>query len=233
MHVWVLGQQMAGEHAGSHRFDGPHRRRLRPVIAVSREAGAGGGEIARLAAQSLGWELLDANLLDRVADRYHLARPMLELVDETRMNWMYDVFGPWFDRRIIPHEKYVARLTRVVRAAALRGNVVLVGRGAQFMLPRGEVLAVRVVAPLPWRVQRVAQLFAITETVARRWISEIDRGRGEFARRFFHQDVANPCLYNVVYNVASLSDLAEAAQDIVSLYRRLEETEALAAAAHN
>ena len=230
MRDWVLGQRMAVQKTGTSRFDPPHRRRLRPVITVSREAGAGGGEIARLVAQRLGWELLDARLLDCVADRFHLPRPMLEMVDETSMNWVYDMFGPWLDRQIIPHEKYLVRLSRVVRAAALRGSVVLVGRGAQFMLPRGEVLAVRVVASQQSRVRRVMQRTGISETAARRLVAETDRGRSEFVQHFFHHDIADPHLYDAVYNVDTLS-LPEAAEDIAALYRRVASQEGMRLAA--
>jgi len=52
--------------------------------------------------EKLGWEVLDKSLLNRVADRYGLSRPMLELVNETSANWAHDVLGTWFDRRIIP-----------------------------------------------------------------------------------------------------------------------------------
>src|SRR4051794_7115671 len=37
--------------------------RLGPYITLTREAGAGSNEIARLVAQSLGWEVLDQELL--------------------------------------------------------------------------------------------------------------------------------------------------------------------------
>ena len=107
----------------------------RTYVAISREAGVDAGEIARLLGQRLGWEVLDRTLLDRVAERLHEPRSMVNLVDETQANWAYDVLGAWMDGQIVTHEKYVACLTRVVRAAGRRGKVIFVGRGRSSSSP--------------------------------------------------------------------------------------------------
>lgn len=216
MHAWVLNQEVAAHTPQSYLVDPAHRR-LGPYIAISREAGAGGSEIATLVGQRLGWEVLDKNLLDRVADQSRVSRPMLDLVDETTANWAHDILGAWLDRRLVPHEKYVVHLSRVVMAAARRGNVVLVGRGAQFMLPRGHGLAVRIVASEKYRVQRVMSLLHMTEAAARHFVAETDRGRREFVGRFFRHDIADPHLYDIVISIDHIGP-ALAADWIVSAY---------------
>ena len=100
----------------------------RTYVAISRESGTDAAEIAGLLGQKLHWEVLDKTLVDRVAERFRDPRSMLDVVDETESNWIYDVLGTWMDDQIVTHDKYVAHLTRVVRAAARRGKVVLVGR---------------------------------------------------------------------------------------------------------
>jgi cytidylate kinase len=173
-------------------------------ITVSREAGAGGGEIAAMVGRKLGWEVLDRNLLDQVADRFRLSKPMLELVDETDSNWAYDMVGAFLDPKIVPHEKYLAHLSRVIRVAARRGNVVIVGRGAQFLLPHDSGLAVRIVASMKYRVARIVQLLDYDEAQARRYLHEVDHGRKEFVEKFFHHDVTDPRLYDLVLYVDHL-----------------------------
>ncbi len=167
-------------------------------IAISREAGAGGGEIAAMVGRKLGWEVLDKNLLDQIADRFRLSKPMLELVNETDSNWAYDVVGAFLDPKIIPHEKYLAHLSRVVRAAARRGNVVLVGRGRRFILPRENGLAVRIVASMKYRVARIVQQLNCDEAKARQYVHVVDHGRKELVEKFFHRDVTDPGLYDLV-----------------------------------
>ena len=82
---------------------------------------------------------------------------MLDLVDETESNWVYDVLGTWMDRQIIPHEKYVVQVGRMIHTLARAGKAVFVGRGAQFLLPRSKTFAVRIVASEAFRAQRVRQ----------------------------------------------------------------------------
>lgn len=220
MRAWSLAQEIAHGATCARRVDRPHRQ-FGDFITLSREAGAGGGEIGEAVGRRLGWEVLDKCLLDRVAQDARLPRAMLELVDETQWNWAYDVFGPWLDRRIVPHEKYMVHVARAVLAAARRGNVVFVGRGCQFLLPPGHGLAVRIVASEKYRVRRVMEKFNLSECQARQYIATLDRGRREFVARFFHRDLNDPHLYDLVINVEFLG--ADAAVElIVAAWRQIE-----------
>src|SRR6516164_965042 len=121
------------------------------VITVSREYGAGGGEAARRLAEALGWELLDRELLHQAAAVEHVPDADLERLDEKAIS-LADRF-----RLHPPHQKYLHGLTEAARAAAARGNVVLVGRGTRQLL--GEfpgAFHLRLVAPRDWRVSRMA-----------------------------------------------------------------------------
>ncbi|OHB70933.1 MAG: hypothetical protein A2V70_19565 [Planctomycetes bacterium RBG_13_63_9] len=219
MQAWVRAAEIQDR---ALREEDPSRltERLGKYIAISREAGAGGSEIARLVGEELGWEVLDKSLLDHVAERLQVSPMTLELVDETQSNWVFDVLGTWMDRTIITHDKYVAHLGRVILAAARRGNVVLVGRGAQFLLPRNKGLAVRLVAPLKYRVERIMQCENLGEPDARRFVEQLDAGRREFAERYFHRDIGDPGLYDLVINVARLGP-AGAVEQIIAAMRRV------------
>jgi len=218
MQAWVLTAEIEGR---AIRAEGPHRlvERLGRYLSISREAGAGGGEIAQLVGQELGWEVLDKNLLDRVAERFRCSRGMLELVDETQSSWVYNVLGTWMDRKIITHDKYVAHLGRVVLAAVRHGNVVLVGRGAQFLLPREKGLAVRIIAPKKYRAEQIMRREGLSRAEACRLIAEIDRGRREFVCRYFHQDIDDPHLYDLVVNVERLGPAAAVQQIVAAISR--------------
>jgi cytidylate kinase len=201
--AWSREHEAAASAALGERPSSSTSRRVR-YIALSREAGAGGSEIAAMVGRKLGWEVLDKNLLDQVADRFRLSKPMLELVDETDSSWVYDVVGVFLDPKIVPHEKYLAHLSRVIRAAARHGNVVFVGRGAQFLLPRDNGLAVRIVASMKYRVARIVQQLHCDEAKARHYLHEVDHGRKELVEKFFHRDIADPGLYDLVLYVDHL-----------------------------
>jgi cytidylate kinase len=200
MHTWAFDNELK-DRADRHDAEGRTGPRAIRFVAISREAGAGGSDVGQRVGERLGWEVFDRKLLDFVADRFHLPRSMLDLVDETHSSWVYDVLGTWMDRKLVPHEKYVACLSRVVLTAARRGPAVFVGRGARLLLPRKETLAVRVIASLKFRVQNVMQKRGMKEAEARHWIQEIDEGRREFVERFFHHDITDPHQYDLVINV--------------------------------
>lgn len=193
--------------------------RLKPYVAISREAGAGGSPVGRLVGKMLGWDVLDRDILDRVSQRYKLSRPMLEQVDETQANWAYDILGTWLDPKLVPHEKYVVHLGHVILAAACQASVVYIGRGVQFFLPRDRGLAVRAIASERYRAQRIAEREDISQKEARRKMRNIDAGRRAFVRRFFHQDIDDPHLYDLVINVERCGPKA-AAECIVAAFSR-------------
>lgn len=214
MHAWAMTKELK-DRATRQEAEGPSTRRAMQFVAISREAGAGGSEIGRRVGEQLDWRVFDKNLLDCIADRFQLPRMMLDLVDETHANWVYDVLGTWMDRKLVPHEKFVACLTRVVLTAAQGGRAVFVGRGAQFLLPRHELLAVRVVASSKYRIQQIMEQMGLGESDARRQMTELDEGRRELAQKFFHHDVTDPHLYDLMINVERCGK-AQAVQEILA-----------------
>ncbi|HID76769.1 MAG TPA: cytidylate kinase-like family protein [Planctomycetaceae bacterium] len=219
MRAWELAQRSA---ARSVRAHGPQEQ-LGHYLTISRESGAGGSSVARLVGQRLGWEVMDKNLLDCVAERYRLSREGLEMVDETTVSWAYDLLGAWLDQKTITREQYMVRLARVVVAMARRGNVVFVGRGTQFLLPRQFGLAVRLVAPEPFRIRRVMEREKLDADEAKRYVQQTDRGRRDFTMKFFHVDLAEPHLYDMVINTERFG-LDGAAEMIVAAVRQCDLT---------
>ncbi len=175
------------------------------IITITREYGAGGGEVARKLAEDLGWELLDRELLHQAAEVEHVPDAELERLDE-RAIAAADRF-----RLHPPHAKYLHGLKSAALAAAARGNVILVGRGARHLLgERPGALHVRLVAPRPWRAQRMVALagWSLEQAVAR--CTETDRVRDRFTRYFFAEKANQPAQYDLVCNTQNvpLEDVA-------------------------
>ena len=216
MHGWALRREMENHSADRWRVDPAAGLEL-CYVTISREAGAGGGEIARLVGDRLGWQVFDRNLLDQVAARFHESRLMLDLVDETPNNWAFDVFGTWMDRSVITHQRYLAHVTRVIQSLAHQASGVFVGRGAQFLLPRHCTLAVRIVAPEPFRLQQIMKLKSLAADQARQLMRETDRGRRAFIERFFRHDPDDPRLYDLVVNVEQFGPAGAAELVVLAL----------------
>jgi cytidylate kinase len=175
------------------------------VITVTREYGAGGYEVAHRLAELLGWELLDQKLLHEAAAVEHLPDAELERLDEKAVR-MADRF-----RLHPPHERYLHGLREAARQAAARGNVVLVGRGTgQLLLDAPNVFHLRLVAPRPWRAERMARRegWSLEQALAR--CTTEDRTRDLFTRYFFGAAPSQPAQYHLTANTGRvhLEDVA-------------------------
>ena len=192
-------------------------------IAISREAGASGEQIGRAVSEELGWRVLDRELLALVAKAASCSPTDVEMVDETSMRWVTELFNHWIDHAPVNHEKFLICLAAVLRAATRNDNVVVVGRGAHFLLPRAEGLVVRVIAPKQFRAEQVQRVRGLSSREALEWVEQTDRERRQFVEQHFHHDVNDMHLYDLVLNVEKLG-IAGTAKQIAATARLVFET---------
>jgi cytidylate kinase len=181
-----------------------------PYIAISREAGVDAGEIAQLLASQIGWKVFDRELLDYMVEHYHWSRVAIDFVDERRVSWFHETFGKWLDQQLVSQAEFVHRLGKIVMLAAQHESLVFVGRGAHFILPRNRGLAIRIIAPRKQRIECIKERRGCNRHDAENFIDEIDKGRADFVRRYFHRDVADPHFYDLVINLKNISRPAAA-----------------------
>jgi len=117
------------------------------IITVEREYGSGGGEIAQLLADRLGWKLWDQLLTEEIARMVDCPKSVVESREERNDPLYYRLLksfmrGSYEGSINAPKLKLVdteciLRVTRnVVLKIAETGNCVIVGRGSQHFLPR-------------------------------------------------------------------------------------------------
>jgi cytidylate kinase len=170
-------------------------------VALSREAGSGGEDIAKAVAERLGWTLYDKDRLNEIVEQLQVSGTMLDLGNETPIDWGSDIAGSAADRRGASHDKDVTQLRQAVFEVSKRGNAVFIGRAAQFILPRSEVLAVRIVASQKYRLLQIAAHTGVAESAVHQSMQAQDQGRREFVQRFFHRDLTDPHEFDLVINV--------------------------------
>ena len=174
-----------------------------PYLALSREAESGGAEVASRVARLIGWQVLDRELVQKLSEALELEPRLLELMDETRVNWFSETLLNLFNSRIILQDSYVSMMSRVMALAAYDGPVIIVGRGGHLVLPPESGLRVRVVAPHQLRVQALAQREGLDERTAGHRLAAIDRSRTDFVRRHFHSDLAEAEKFDLVVNTGT------------------------------
>jgi cytidylate kinase len=181
----------------------PPRPRFRN-ICISREAGAGGGTIARLVGTRLDWKVYDHELLEAIAQRMQVPFEEVLALDELAPSTIQDWLLPLREEYYAPLEAYLDHLAKLIEAIGQAGQSIIVGRGAGFMLPRDETLSVRIIAPLKARGQRLAERMGVSARTGRRAAKDLDRRRLRFARTMYHADAADPHGYDLVLDSHSL-----------------------------
>ncbi len=72
------------------------------------------------------------------------------------------------------------------------------------MLPQRETMSVRIIAPLELRVEQVILRQGISAIKSREFIEKSDRQRNAFIKKYFHQNIADPHVHDLVVNVEQL-----------------------------
>ncbi|HVX64490.1 MAG TPA: cytidylate kinase-like family protein, partial [Pirellulales bacterium] len=174
----------------------------------------------RIAGEQLGWEVLDRELVDAVAEHFQWPRHTLDALDETSSSCLSGAVASWIDHTYVSQEKFVHCLANFMRAAAKRGKAVIVGRGAAGILHHYDGLKVRLVAPLTFRVERLMATQGLDARQARQIVERTDRNRREFAQRYFHHDIADRRHYDLVIDVQQAGLHGAAAQIVDAAERK-------------
>ena len=197
---WLLGRRSRRDEA---------RVPLEPVarfrnICISREAGAGGGTIARLVGTRLDWKVFDHEIVDAIAQRMAVPIEEVQSVDELAPSVMQDWILPLREEHYAPQEAYLDHLAKLIEAIGRAGESVIVGRGAGFLLPRESTLSVRIIAPLKVRATRLAERMGVSIRTARRAARDLDRRRAQFDRTMHRADPTDPHQFDLVLDSNSL-----------------------------
>ncbi len=183
-------------------------------ICISREAGAGGGALARIVGERLGWKVYDEELIEAIAHRMEVPIDEVRALDEQAPSMVQDWLLPLREEYYAPQEAYLDHLAKLIEAIGRAGESILVGRGAGFMLPREATLSLRVVAPLKARAQRLAERMGVSVRTARRAARDLDRRRAQFDRTMHRADPNDPHNFDMTLDTTSLS-LEYAAEIVV------------------
>jgi cytidylate kinase len=197
---WFLG---LGDEAGEPQ-QAPRTVARFQNIAISRETGAGGGAVARMVGQQLGWKVYDHELLEAIAHRMELPVDDVRAFDELAPSAVQDWLLPLREEHYAPQEAYLDHLAKLIEAIGRAGDSVLVGRGAGFMLPRETTLSIRIIAPLRIRALRLAERMGVSVRTARRAAKDLDRRRSQFDRTMHRKMSVDPHNYDMVLDSHSM-----------------------------
>lgn len=187
------------------------------VITLSRQAECGGEEIARRVAERLELQIADRVILERIAQSEGLPIAHLAVFDEVAPGPIEAVIAEW--RTSMSQAVYVRRLVHTLLTLEREDDVLIMGRGAAFVLTDPGTLHVRVVAPMPCRVARLIQRRRLLRSESERMLRRSDAARARFVRQAFDADMDAACHYDLTINTAELTT-GDAAEVVVLAGRR-------------
>src|SRR5690242_21063559 len=174
------------------------------IVTISHEIGAGGPEIGQQLADRLGYRYVDHELISNAATRYGLLEEKLSHLDESKPSL--------FERFDAETRRYITVIQTALYDFSEQDNVVLMGRGGQWLL-RGipHVLRIRVMAPFDVRVKRLTKKLAgpMGEQTNPRTVTELvrrdDAEKAGRMRYLYEVSITDPSLYDLVINTEKLS----------------------------
>ncbi len=189
-------------------------QRLREtVITVSREPGSGGNLVAKGVAESLGLDLFHQEVIHAMAESANVSARFVQSLDERALTVLEEWIASLVDDRHLWPDQYLQHLMKVVGTIGEHGSAVIIGRGANFIVPPEKRLRVRIVAPGDFRIKRVAATFKVSAQDAKRRIVRTASDRRAFIRKYFNADIDDPANYDLLINTGTIA--VDAAVDAV------------------
>ena len=160
------------------------------VIVIGRQFGSGGHDIGKVLAEKLGYDFYDAEIIQMTAGTTGYTPEFVKKNEEIMTNsLLYDLVNQMYlntDRQDeAPKDKIFEAECQVIRNLAKKGNCVIVGRCADYVLRNsGNCLKVFFSAPLVSRIRRVAQRQNITEGEAKATLQKNEKLRADNYRYY-------------------------------------------------
>ena len=177
------------------------------VVTILRELGSGGGAIGRQAAQSLGYDFVDKDVIEGIFRQYGL----------TKFEDMYNTMPSFLDMINYSNLLIVSMLNEIIEAVAQRGNAVLLIRSGFAILGGcADVLNVRIHAPVSVRAPRIMGREQLADLwQAEQQITEDDKMRRKFLQMFYDKHWEDESQFDLVLDTGALT-LEAATEQLVA-----------------
>lgn len=160
------------------------------VITISRTMGSGARIVAQKIAGDLGMSLWGKELLDYIVQEGDVSQRVVETFDEKAVS-EFEIFArAAFGDTELGGFIYPKHLSNAIQSIAKLGNAVILGRGANFMLP--DALHIRIDASFGFRVKNMMTYEGLSESQAESRLRMSDKERIHYlVGRFGRDKVAN------------------------------------------
>ena len=198
------------------------------VITISRQFGAGGKTLAQKVAEKLHFAFAHEQIIEKMAEMAELTPEGVRLFeaesdygsgdDVTRLapkGFISRIFDP--QRKYMDAQQYVRLLNEIIPQIAEKGNMVILGRGAQFILKdRKDTCHVLLVADESDRIRFMRDTYQLSHEQARQAVAKQGKRRMKLMKLFHSEGHDLPEHYDLVLNMSKI-DMDHAVELICAL----------------
>ncbi|MBT8328357.1 MAG: cytidylate kinase-like family protein [Desulfofustis sp.] len=204
------------------------------VITIARQFGAGGKTLGTMVAERMGYTLIDEQIVEMVALEADVSP---ELVDSIAQEAGREGIVQRFLRKMGPFSKgyvetameerpgyvngdlYISLLHKVIPVLAEQNDVVIIGRGGQYILSEWpDTFHFLMIANIENRIRFMMDHYNIDRKKAQAVIDKQNKRRINLYRYFGRTDYEQPELYHMVLNMNRLR-LDDAVQAVCQLVK--------------
>ena len=187
------------------------------VITISRQFGAGGRTIGRMIGKKLNYRFLDDLILQEIANQAKVSKKMVISMERTAGSMLSKMISGllssnYIDRLMgdgkgyMDEEVYVQTLYDVMLKLASEDNVILTGRGGQYILEDFEgAFHILLVANKEDRVEFMQKHYELSDAKAKAAVSSGEKRRTNLYKKFGKKDYNEPIHYDLVLNMSRIS----------------------------
>ena len=192
------------------------------VVSITRQVGVAGDEVASLAAERLGFRMVDYQVIQRaaeeagvspetVSDAEHTPSLVTRILESLARNPSMPV-AAWADplplatSPLFTSTDYRTFVEDVSRDLAAQGNCLIVGHASAVILrDRLDTLRVFIAGSTGFRARRIMAGMGVDEKTALKTIERTDAERVDYFHRFYDTKFMSPSTYDLCLNTDHLN----------------------------
>lgn len=199
------------------------------VITIARQFGAGGKTLGLLVADRLSYTLVDEEIVELIAQEANVSSEWVDSVaretgSEKLLKRMLFKFGPfrkgyvdiametnpgYFDGNL-----YISLLHKIIPQIAKEDDVVILGRGGQFILAdHPDTYHFLMIADTEYRIKFMMDHYDLDRKQAQVVVDKQSKRRLNLYRYFARTDYDHPAHYHLVFNMNKVS-MEDAVQSV-------------------
>ena len=198
------------------------------VITISKQPGAGGEALGKMIAEKLGYTYADRDVIQMIAKAANVSPEWVETFENeagTKLSRFIEmmVSQRWMDRVLadergyLDEKIYLDYLVLMIAKLADEGDVVIAGRGSQYILDdHPDAFHILLINSEENRIQFAMSHYNLSKKKALQYIQNEEKRRTNLYKRIGKTDYEDPSLYDLVLNMSKY-DLESALQAVCGL----------------